>query len=92
MGHPVTHFECKLISNMLLLQYSLFFCCFFLQPSSCLSDKEEDEIYGFGYGVFAPRVGRNTLQNILPQAMTSNNTSQQQQPNTSNVPGPNQQR
>ncbi|XP_058791088.1 uncharacterized protein LOC131664201 [Phymastichus coffea] len=27
-------------------------------PSSCLSDKEEDEIYGFGYGVF----GRQMLQ------------------------------
>lgn len=33
----------------------------FLQPSSCLSDKEEDEIYGFGYGVFAPRVCRPVL-------------------------------
>ena len=30
----------------------------FVQPSSCLSDKEEDEIYGFGYGVF----GRQMLQ------------------------------
>lgn len=29
-----------------------------LQPSSCLSDREEDEIYGFGYGVFAPRINR----------------------------------
>ncbi|XP_063360376.1 uncharacterized protein LOC134649537 isoform X6 [Cydia amplana] len=28
------------------------------QPSSCLTDKEEDEIYGFGYGVF----GKQMLQ------------------------------
>ncbi|CAH2105487.1 unnamed protein product [Euphydryas editha] len=27
-------------------------------PSSCLTDKEEDEIYGFGYGVF----GKQMLQ------------------------------
>lgn len=47
----------------------------FLQPSSCLSDKEEDEIYGFGYGVFAPRVGRSTMQSAsVPQ------------PNSTNVP------
>ena len=30
-------------------------CCPF-QPSSCLSDNDEDEIYGFGYGVYDPRV------------------------------------
>lgn len=28
-----------------------------LQPSSCLSDKEEDEIYGFaGYGVYGKQM------------------------------------
>jgi SAM and SH3 domain-containing protein 1 len=54
----------------------------FLQPSSCLSDKEEDEIYGFGYGVFAPRVGRNTSQSIQGQM-----PQQQSLPNNStNVP------
>lgn len=35
-----------------------------IQPSSCLSDKEEDEIYGFGYGVFAPRIARGALQSL----------------------------
>ena len=30
-------------------------------PSSCLSDKEEDEIYGFGYGVFAQQVNRRPM-------------------------------
>jgi hypothetical protein len=57
---------------------------FIRQPSSCLSDKEEDEIYGFGYGVFAPRVGRNTLQTIQPN---SNTQQQLQHPNNlTNVP------
>lgn len=49
-----------------------------LQPSSCLSDKEEDEIYGFGYGVFAPRVGRNVLQSVqcqMPQQNSLPNSS-----------------
>ncbi|XP_049832873.1 uncharacterized protein LOC126273339 isoform X5 [Schistocerca gregaria] len=32
------------------------------QPSSCLSDREEDEIYGFGYGVY----GRQVLQRQPP--------------------------
>lgn len=31
---------------------------FIFQPSSCLSDKEEDEIYGFGYGVFGAQMAR----------------------------------
>ncbi|KAF0302847.1 hypothetical protein FJT64_025090 [Amphibalanus amphitrite] len=26
-----------------------------VQPSSCLSDNDEDEIYGFGYGLYDPR-------------------------------------
>ncbi|XP_059218597.1 uncharacterized protein LOC106092734 [Stomoxys calcitrans] len=57
-------------------------------PSSCLSDKEEDEIYGFGYGVFAPRVGRGALtqqqhfiqqQTLQQQAQISQQQQQQQQ-------------
>lgn len=56
----------------------------YLQPSSCLSDKEEDEIYGFGYGCFAPRVGRNTLQSLQQCQMPQ---QQQSLPNNStNVP------
>lgn len=66
---------------------SLFFQYYFhlhLQPSSCLSDKEEDEIYGFGYGVFAPRVGRGTLtqqQHFIQQQTLQQQAqiSQQQQ-------------
>jgi SAM and SH3 domain-containing protein 1 len=49
-----------------------------LQPSSCLSDKEEDEIYGFGYGVFAPRAARNVLQSVqcqMPQQNSLPNSS-----------------
>lgn len=58
------------------------------QPSSCLSDKEEDEIYGFGYGVFAPRVGRNILQSVQGQMPQQNSL-----PNSStNVPVTQQQR
>ncbi|XP_043656513.1 uncharacterized protein LOC122622256 isoform X3 [Drosophila teissieri] len=53
-------------------------------PSSCLSDKEEDEIYGFGYGVFAPRVARGGLtqqQQLLQQQtlQTQQSIHQQQQ-------------
>ncbi|KAM7363825.1 shal K[+] channel interacting protein [Cochliomyia hominivorax] len=56
-------------------------------PSSCLSDKEEDEIYGFGYGVFAPRVARGALtqqqhfiqQQTLHQAQLAQQQQQQQQ-------------
>ncbi|XP_050083420.1 uncharacterized protein LOC126570018 isoform X1 [Anopheles aquasalis] len=66
-------------------------------PSSCLSDKEEDEIYGFGYGVFAPRVARTTLQAHQQQQQQQQQQSQQlppqqqqQQPqqsqNSTNVP------
>ncbi|XP_052865328.1 uncharacterized protein LOC128271740 [Anopheles cruzii] len=67
-------------------------------PSSCLSDKEEDEIYGFGYGVFAPRVARTTLQSHQQlqqqqqqqQPQQLHPQQQQQQPqqstNSTNVP------
>ncbi|XP_055384780.1 uncharacterized protein LOC129614276 isoform X2 [Condylostylus longicornis] len=53
-------------------------------PSSCLSDKEEDEIYGFGYGVFAPRVTRrafqqNTLHQQQQQLQQQQIQQQQQQ-------------
>ncbi|CAD7084222.1 unnamed protein product [Hermetia illucens] len=48
-------------------------------PSSCLSDKEEDEIYGFGYGVFAPRMARQTLQ---AQHAQQQQQQQQQQKNS----------
>ncbi|XP_049820175.1 uncharacterized protein LOC109604107 isoform X3 [Aethina tumida] len=34
-------------------------------PSSCMSDKEEDEIYGFGYGVFATQIGRQQQQRLM---------------------------
>ncbi|KAK5649394.1 hypothetical protein RI129_000423 [Pyrocoelia pectoralis] len=34
-------------------------------PSSCLSDKEEDEIYGFGYGVFGAQIARQQQQRLL---------------------------
>lgn len=42
-------------------------------PSSCLSDKEEDEIYGFGYGVFAQQVNRRPMH-------SANNSPQHQMP------------
>lgn len=39
-----------------------FFSCLF-QPSSCLSDKEEDEIYGFaGYGVYGKQMRQRQQQ------------------------------
>ncbi|KAJ8954623.1 hypothetical protein NQ314_007061 [Rhamnusium bicolor] len=40
-------------------------------PSSCLSDKEEDEIYGFGYGVFAAQIARQQQQRLMGQTPTS---------------------
>jgi hypothetical protein len=33
-----------------------------VQPSSCLSDKEEDEIYGFGYGVYGRQMYQRQQQ------------------------------
>ncbi|XP_015172618.1 PREDICTED: uncharacterized protein LOC107064441 isoform X2 [Polistes dominula] len=33
-------------------------------PSSCLSDKEEDEIYGFGYGVFSRQMLQHRQQKL----------------------------
>ncbi|KNC32240.1 hypothetical protein FF38_06618 [Lucilia cuprina] len=64
-------------------------------PSSCLSDKEEDEIYGFGYGVFAPRVARGALtqqqhfiqQQTLHQAQLAQQQQQQQQQQISMMQG-----
>ncbi|KAG5896223.1 hypothetical protein JTB14_009722 [Gonioctena quinquepunctata] len=40
-------------------------------PSSCLSDKEEDEIYGCGYGVFAAQIARQQQQRLIGQQATS---------------------
>jgi hypothetical protein len=40
-------------------------------PSSCLSDKEEDEIYGFGYGVFGAQIARQQQQRLMGPAPTS---------------------
>ncbi|XP_072383858.1 uncharacterized protein [Diabrotica undecimpunctata] len=48
-------------------------------PSSCLSDKEEDEIYGFGYGVFASQIARQQQQRLVGQ-------QQNQQTATSHQP------
>ncbi|XP_037943535.1 probable serine/threonine-protein kinase cdc7 [Teleopsis dalmanni] len=64
-------------------------------PSSCLSDKEEDEIYGFGYGVFAPRVARGALtqqqqliqQHTLQQQQQLQQNQQQPQTQIPTVPG-----
>ncbi|XP_056641614.1 uncharacterized protein LOC130448333 isoform X1 [Diorhabda sublineata] len=50
-------------------------------PSSCLSDKEEDEIYGFGYGVFAAHIARQQQQRILGQQHNQHVASHQQQHN-----------
>ncbi|XP_066591308.1 SAM and SH3 domain-containing protein 1-like isoform X2 [Prorops nasuta] len=40
-------------------------------PSSCLSDKEEDEIYGFGYGVFSRQMLQQRQQKL---ALATQNT------------------
>ncbi|XP_057658248.1 uncharacterized protein LOC130895111 isoform X11 [Diorhabda carinulata] len=50
-------------------------------PSSCLSDKEEDEIYGFGYGVFAAHIARQQQQRILGQQHNQHVAGHQQQHN-----------
>ncbi|XP_068975639.1 SAM and SH3 domain-containing protein 1-like isoform X2 [Bombus flavifrons] len=41
-------------------------------PSSCLSDKEEDEIYGFGYGVFSRQMLQQRQQKL---ALAAQNTT-----------------
>ncbi|KAF7995336.1 hypothetical protein HCN44_006443 [Aphidius gifuensis] len=49
-------------------------------PSSCLSDKEEDEIYGFGYGVFGRQMLQQRQQKLaLATQNTSINSGGQQQ-------------
>lgn len=63
-------------------QFKLFIPLFF-QPSSCLSDREEDEIYGFGYGVFGPRAGRSNPQ---PSTSTSQFQMAQQQQQQQSLP------
>ncbi|CAH1184411.1 unnamed protein product [Phyllotreta striolata] len=47
-------------------------------PSSCLSDKEEDEIYGFGYGVFASQIARQQQQRLLGQQQNQQQTASHQ--------------
>ncbi|OAD55831.1 hypothetical protein WN48_04243 [Eufriesea mexicana] len=42
------------------------------KPSSCLSDKEEDEIYGFGYGVFSRQMLQQRQQKL---ALAAQNTT-----------------
>ncbi|XP_022919887.2 uncharacterized protein [Onthophagus taurus] len=49
-------------------------------PSSCLSDKEEDEIYGFGYGVFGAQIARQQ-QRLLVQPTSHQPLLMQQQQN-----------
>ncbi|XP_044726527.1 uncharacterized protein LOC123290416 isoform X2 [Chrysoperla carnea] len=50
-------------------------------PSSCLSDKEEDEIYGFGYGVFGKQMLQRQQQHkILTQGIVTSASSSSQQP------------
>ncbi|XP_053598822.1 uncharacterized protein LOC103576410 isoform X2 [Microplitis demolitor] len=41
-------------------------------PSSCLSDKEEDEIYGFGYGVFGRQMLQQRQQKLVLATQTTN--------------------
>ncbi|XP_059488398.1 uncharacterized protein LOC132204131 isoform X2 [Neocloeon triangulifer] len=36
-------------------------------PSSCLSDKEEDEIYGFGYGIYGRQMLQRQQQQLAAQ-------------------------
>ncbi|XP_060525955.1 uncharacterized protein LOC132701787 isoform X2 [Cylas formicarius] len=48
-------------------------------PSSCLSHKEEDEIYGFAYGVFKPQLAIQPQQRLgAPPQQTQPLLSQQQ--------------
>ena len=54
----------------------MFYFFLFFQPSSCLSDKEEDEIYGFGYGVFGRQMMQQRQQKL---ALTTQNTIHNQQ-------------
>lgn len=61
----VFHFLCSAENNVIEFSVALF------QPSSCLSDKEEDEIYGFGYGVFGAQIARQQQQRLMGATPTS---------------------
>ena len=52
----------------------------FVQPSSCLSDKEEDEIYGFGYGVFGRQMLQQRQQKLALSTQNSTTTTGANQP------------
>lgn len=59
--------------------YKFSIWLFLLQPSSCLSDKEEDEIYGFGYGVFGKQMmHRQQQQKLFIQGAASSLPTSQQ--------------
>ncbi|XP_046420684.1 uncharacterized protein LOC124302376 isoform X1 [Neodiprion virginianus] len=47
-------------------------------PSSCLSDKEEDEIYGFGYGVFGRQMLQQRQQKLALATQNTTPTGNQQ--------------
>ncbi|XP_076238409.1 uncharacterized protein LOC143181736 [Calliopsis andreniformis] len=49
-------------------------------PSSCLSDKEEDEIYGFGYGVFSRQMLQQRQQKLALAAQNTMTPTGPQQP------------
>ncbi|XP_051171518.1 SAM and SH3 domain-containing protein 1-like isoform X3 [Leptopilina boulardi] len=49
-------------------------------PSSCLSDKEEDEIYGFGYGVFGRQMLQQRQQKLALSTQNSTSTTAAHQP------------
>lgn len=51
--------------------------CLF-QPSSCLTDKEEDEIYGFGYGVFGRHMAARQQQQRAIVGSTPSHAQMQQ--------------
>ncbi|XP_045493950.1 uncharacterized protein LOC123693058 isoform X6 [Colias croceus] len=51
------------------------------QPSSCLTDKEEDEIYGFGYGVFGKQMLQRQQQQKLLLAQPTQPLMHNQQHN-----------
>lgn len=66
MGHQKSH--------LLISPFYIF------QPSSCLSDKEEDEIYGFGYGAFGRQMLQQRQQKLALSTQNSTSTGIQQHP------------
>lgn len=50
------------------------------QPSSCLSDKEEDEIYGFGYGVYGKQMFQRQQRVVLQAAAAAGSAAASQHP------------